>query len=202
VLTLVVALTSVVVVRADVPVPPPKGEKFVGVKHSIKLDKGITDVQFFTRPLGLRNGDFVKIELSTEKAVELKGYGKFGLQLVAVPAEVAKNYSSEKELFTALNGKLDGVSSATFSPRATLPEKDERSELSIEHTITGFDKKAIQMKDSSEAPAKKEKGESSFAPPPLGSMMSGLALAAAFATGGLWLVRRRSGPSQHSEPGV
>jgi hypothetical protein len=182
----------VALVRADVAVPPPKGKKFVAVKHSVKLDKSITGYVFFTRPLGLRSGPFEKIELSADKAVALSGGGKFGLQLLAVPAAVVQKYASEKELLAALTDKLEGVSSARFDRTTLLPEKDERKELSLEHVIIGFDaKKSIQMKDAGDAPRAPEKKESASAPASLSWVISGLAVSAALATGGLWLARRR-----------
>ena len=100
-LSLLALLASVVLVRADVPVPLPKGKKFVPVKYSVKLDKDISGYLFFTRTLGLRNGNFEKIELSADKAVALAGFGKFGLQLLAVPPAVAGKYPTEKELCAA-----------------------------------------------------------------------------------------------------
>ena len=190
---LLAVLTSVALVRADIPVPPPKGKKFVAVKHSIKLDKDISGYLFFTRPLGLRNGNFEKIELYTEKAVTLSGGGKFGLQLLAVPAAMAKKYATDKDLLAALTDKLEGVASARFDRTALIPEKDERKELTVEHIITGFDaKKGIQMKDDRDAtkvPDKEE--ESASALTGIRVAISGLAAAAAFVMGGLWLVRRR-----------
>ena len=185
---LVITMAGAAVVRADVAVPPPQGKKFVAAKHSVKLDKGVTGYVFFTRTLGLRNGSWAKIELSTDKAIALTAFGKFGLQLLAVPDATAKKYPTEKELLAALSEKMDGAASARFGPTALLPEKDERKELAIEHIVTGFDpKKGIQMKG--DKPADKE--EEAFAPTGMAAVMSGLALAAAFATGGLWLARRR-----------
>jgi len=189
---LLVAMTSVTLVRADGLLPPPKGKKYVAVKHSVKLDKDITGYVFFTRPLGPRNGSFEKIELNADKAVTLSGGGKFGLQLLAVPAAVVKKYATEQELLAALSDKLEGVASARFDRTGLLPEKDERKELTVEHAITGFDaKKGIQMKDSGDAPNAPEKEESASAPAGIGRVIGGLAATAAFATGGLWLVRRR-----------
>jgi hypothetical protein len=192
VFSLLAVLASAALVRADLALPPPKGKKFVVVMHTIKLDKDISGYQFFTRPLGLRNGTFEKIELSADKAVPLSSGGKFGMQLLAVPAAVAKNYPTERELLIALTDKLEGVASAHFGRTALLPEKDERKELTVEHIITGFDaKKGIQMKDNSDAPKGAEQEESAFAPSGIRSVISGLTAAVAFATGGLWLVRRR-----------
>ncbi len=192
VIGLVAALVSVALVRADIAVPPPKGKKFVAVTHSIKLDKDINGYLFFTRPLGLRNGNFEKIEPSADKAVTLPGGGKFGLQLLAVPAALAKKYATEKELLTALTDKLEGVASARFDRTALLPETDARKDLTVEHIITGFDaKKGILMKENSDAPKAPDKEESASAPTRVGTVVSGLALTAAFATGGLWLGRRR-----------
>jgi hypothetical protein len=192
VLGVLAALASVAPVRADVPVPPPQGKKFVPVTHSVKLDKGVSGYLFFTRALGLRNGPFEKIELSADKAVPLPGGGKFGLQLLAVPAAAAKKYATEKELLAALSDKWDGAASARFDRTGLLPEKDERKELAVEHLITGFDaRKGIQMKDAGDAPRAPEKKDQVLAPTGTGLVIGGLAAAAAFATGGLWLVRRR-----------
>jgi len=192
VLSLLAALVSVTLVRADLALPPPKGKKFVAVLHSVKLDKDISGYLFFTRQLGLRNGNFEKIELSADKAVTLSSGGKFGLQLLAVPVAVAKNYPTEKELLAALTDKLDGVASARFDRTALIPEKDDRKELTVEHIITGFDaKKGIQMKDNRDAPDGPKQDESGFAPSGIRPVISGLAATAAFTLGGLWLVRRR-----------
>jgi hypothetical protein len=186
------ALASVTMVRADVPVPPPQGKKFVAVKHTVKLDKNISGYLFFTRPLGLRNGDFQKIELSSDKAAALSAFGKFGLQLLAVPDAAAKKYATEKELLAALSDKWDGAASARFGHTILLPEKDERKEVAVEHIITGFDeKKNILMKDNSDAPKGSEQEESSLRPHSIQGVISGLAASLAFVTGGLWLVRRR-----------
>jgi hypothetical protein len=191
-ITLLAATVSAALVRADVPVPPPKGKKFVAATHTIKLDTGVSGYVFFTRPLGLRNGAFEKIELTASKAVTLPGGGKFGLQLLAVPDAVAKKYGTEKELLAALSDKMEGAASARFDRTAVLSDKDEREELMMEHLITGLDaKKGIQMKDSGDAPKGPDKEESVFAPTGLGVVVSGLAVTAAFVTGGLWLTRRR-----------
>jgi len=191
-ISLLVAMASVTLVRADLSLPPPKGKKLVAVKHTVKLDKDIAGYVFFTRPLGPRNGSFEKIELHADKAVTLSGGGKFGLQLLAVPAAVVKRYATEEELLGAQTDKLEGVTSARFDRTALLPEKDERKELTLEHVITGFDaKKGIQMKDDRDAPKAPDKEESVSAPAGIGGVISGLAAIAAFATGGLWLVRRR-----------
>jgi len=187
---LLVAMASVTLVRADGLLPPPKGKKFVAVKHAVKLDKDITGYVFFTRPLGLRNGSFEKIELNADKAVTLSGGGKFGLQLLAVPVAVVKKYATEKELLATLTDKMEGVASTRFDRTALLPEKDERKELTVEHVITGFDaKKGIQMRDDKDAPKAPDKEESASAG--IGGVISGLAATAAFVTGGFWLVRRR-----------
>jgi len=189
---LLVAMTSVTLVRADLSLPPPKGKKFVAVKHAVKLDKDITGYVFFTRPLGLRNGSFEKIELTADKAVTLSGGGKFGLQLLAVPAAVVKKYATENELLAALTDKMEGVASARFDRTGLLPEKDERKELTVEHVITGFDaKKGIQMKEYGDASKAPDKEESASAPAGISGVIGGLAATAAFVTGGLWLARRR-----------
>jgi hypothetical protein len=190
VLGLLAVLASAALVRADALVPPPQGKKHVAVTHSVKLDKGISGYLFFTRPLGPRNSPTAKIELSADKAVPLPG-GKFGLQLLAVPDAVAKKYATEKELLAALSDKLDGVASASFDRIALLPEKDERKELALEHVITGFDKKSIQMQDKSDAPKAPDKEESMLAPTGTRLVIGGLVGTAALVTGGLWLVRRR-----------
>jgi len=189
---LLVAMASVALVQADLPVLPPKGKKLVAVKHTVKLDKDVTEYVFFTRPLGLRNGSFEKIELHADKAVTFSGGGKFGLQLLAVPATVVKKYATENDLLGALTDKMEGVASARFDRTALLPEKDERKELTVEHVITGFDaKKGIQMKDDRDAPKAPDKEESVSAPAGMGGVIGGLAATAAIATGGLWLARRR-----------
>ena len=187
------ALASVSLARADLALPPPKGKKFVAVRHSIKLHKDVSGYLFFTRALGgPRNGDFEKIELYADKAVALSGGGKGGLQLLAVSAEVAKKYATDNELLAALTDKLEGVASARFERSALIPEKDERKELTVEHIITGFDaKKGIQMKDDRDATKDQDKEESAPAPTGVRVAISGVAAAAAFVMGGLWLVRRR-----------
>lgn len=191
-ISLLATLASVVLVRADVPVPPPQGKKFVAITHSIKLDKGISDYLFFTRSLGLRNGNFEKIELNADKATTLSSGDKFGLHLLAVPVSLAKNYATEKELLAALSDKLEGAASARFDRTAAIPEKDERKVLTVEHILIGFDaKKGIQMKDDSDIPKAPEKEESASAPTGIRAVISGLAVTFAFATGGLWLARRR-----------
>ncbi len=191
-LGLLAVLASVSSVRADVPVPPPKGKKFVPVKHLIRLDKDISGYVFFTRSLGLRNGNFEKIELSADKAAPLTVAGKFGQQLLAVPDAVVKKYPTEKDLLAALSGKLDGAASSTYSRTALLPEKDERKELTVEHVITGFDaRKGIQMKDNPDTSEAPKEEESVYGPRGIRPVISSLAAAAALALGGLWLVRRQ-----------
>jgi hypothetical protein len=192
-LGLLAALVSAAPAWADGLVPPPRGKKYVAVTHSVKLDRDISGYRFFTRPLGLRNnGEFERIELSADKAVTLSRPGKFGIQLVAVPDAVAKKYDTEKELLAALNGKLEGVASARFERTAFIPEQDERRQVTVEHIITGFDAgKGIQMKDSSDMPKSPGKQAPALAPAGVAAVSSGLALTLAFATGGLWLVRRR-----------
>jgi hypothetical protein len=77
---------------------------------------------------------------------------------------------------------------------ATIPF--EIKELAVEPNITGIDdKKGIQMKDDRDVPKVPEKEESALVPTTgIGAAISGLAFAAAFVTGGLWLVRRRGLP--------
>jgi hypothetical protein len=193
VLGLLVAALSVTLVRADVAVPPPKGKKFVAMKHTITLSSDISGYVFFTRTLGIRNGEFTKIELTSSKTHSLTGFGKFGMELVAVPEAVAKKYASEKELVAALATKLEGVSSARFQHTGLLPEKDPRKEMTLDHVVTGFDAKTgIKMTENGDAPKTPEKEEeSTFAPTSPALAMSGLAVGAAFVTGGLWFVRRR-----------
>jgi hypothetical protein len=191
-LGLLATVVSASLVRADGLIPPPRGKKHVSVTHSVKLDKDINGYQFFTRQLGPRSSSaFEKIELSTDKAVPLKRLGKFGLQLVAVPESVAKKYDTEKDLLAALSNKLEGTSTASFSSLTLISDKDERKRLDVEHTITGFDGKNIQMKNKGDESDTPEKQSPEFSPTSLSPILSGLALTLAFATGGLWVVRRR-----------
>jgi hypothetical protein len=68
----------------------------------------------------------------------------------------------------------------------------EIKELAVEPIITGTDnEEGIQMKDDRDVPNVPEKEESAFVPTGIGAAISGLAFAAAFVTGGIWLVRRR-----------
>jgi hypothetical protein len=190
-LGLLATVVSASLVRADGLIPPPRGKKHVSVSHSVKLDKDINGYHFFTRQLGPRSGGgFQKIELSADKAVPLK-LTKFGLQLIAVPESVAKKYDTEKELLAALSNKLEGTSTASFSSLTLISDKDERKRLDVEHTITGFDGKNIQMKNKGDASDTPEKQSPDFSPTSLAPILSGLALTLAFATGGLWVARRR-----------
>jgi hypothetical protein len=190
VLGVLAALATVSMVRADESLPPPQGKKFVSVKHAVKLDKNVSGYLFFTRPLGPRNGDFQKIELSSDKATPLSVSGKFGLQLLAAPAEAAKKYATEKELLAALSDKWDGAATARFERTILIPAKDERKEVEVEHVITGIEEKTVRMKDNG-VPKGSEQEESLLHPTGIQKVVCGLAISAAFATGGLWLVRRR-----------
>lgn len=68
----------------------------------------------------------------------------------------------------------------------------EIKELAVEAIISGIDnKKGIPRKDDREVPKVPAKEESVFLPTGLGAAISGLAFAAAFVTGRLWLRRRR-----------
>lgn len=68
----------------------------------------------------------------------------------------------------------------------------ELKELAVEPIISGIDdQKGNQTKDDRDVPTVPEKESSVFGPTGIEAALRGLAFAAVFVTGGLWLVRRR-----------
>lgn len=200
---LLVALAVVAVVAgfasADGLAPPPKGKKFVSVTHEVLAGKDLKGYVFVQRIAEGRFGavsfTFSKAELDEKKAMTVPVPAKYGnASLLAVPEDAAKEYKTDKELFTALEGKkVKGVQSINFSHLEAVDEKVKGDKVTWTYTVTEVDDKGIKTTVSGEGyeePKKKsEKKPLAFAEP--GYLIGGLAAAVAVTLGGLWLVRRK-----------
>src|SRR5688572_24763455 len=92
--------------RADLPPPPPpKGKKYVSVQCEVILAKdvgGYVFVQQTAQGPGAPRSTFQKLEL-TEKPATMPAAGRYTyVTLWAVPADAAKQFKSDQELFQAM----------------------------------------------------------------------------------------------------
>ncbi len=194
------------VASADVPPPPPpKGMKYVKVIHKFTTESEIPDYDFYTIVTDPGDNPTVKlVELTPKSSVEWdpsKFHRRAFFQLTAVPKGAAKKYDTEKAFFAALRkGSVDGQVGTKGDfwryPLAAVTEKD---------TVEGVYKiTKVNEKDGIVIPATYERPKlapgcepdedgSVSALPRSGIWVAGLAVAAAFVTGGLWLTRRRVG---------
>ena len=202
-------LLTVAAARADIPVPPPPGKKFVRVDHTITADKAYPDHEFYL----LIGGTPKKVDFGPGAPVKIEGNrrnGPFGAaKLVAVPKGAATKYADEKEFAAALKtGKVEGQAATKhpFPNSVAVNAKDERKLLTEALVIDKIDAKegivlkAVPPPAGSPSPAKSDKNapadeseltdEATAYTPRGGAAIAGLAGALALAFAGLWLVRR------------
>ena len=205
VVTLGVLLASTA--RADLaPPPPPKGMKYAkAMIHKFTTESEIPDYDFYT--LVTEPGDkrtVTRVELSPKSPVEWdrsKVHRRSIFKLTAVPKGAAKKYDTEKAFFAALHqgdGKGQLYTKDEFW-RHPLVKETEKEPVEAVYTITKVNEKdGIVIPVTYERPklppgCEPDEDGSASALPRSGVWVAGLAVAAAFVTGGLWLTRRRVG---------
>ncbi len=202
-------LLTVAAARADIPVPPPPGKKFVRVDHTVLTDKAYPDHEFYL----LIGGNPKKVDFGPGTPVKIEGTrrnGPFGAaKLVAVPKGAATKFADEKEFAAALKtGKVEGQAATKhpFPNSAAVDAKDDRKLLTEALIIDKIDaKEGIVLKtvpppagsgpptkNVKDAPADESEltDEATAYAPRGGAVVAGLAAALALAFAGLWLVRR------------
>ncbi len=192
--------------RADVPPPPPpKGMKYVHVIHKFTTKSEIPDYDFYT--IIAEPGDkytIKSVELTPKSAVEWdpsKFHRRAYFKLTAVPKGAAKKYDTEKEFFGTLRrGNVEGqVQTKNDFWRFPLAAETEKDTVEGIYTITKVNEKEgivipVTYKRPKLEPGCEEDEDGSISSTPRGrTWVAGLAFAAAFVTGGLWLTRRRVG---------
>lgn len=203
-LTFGCVLSSVAV--ADVaPPPPPKGMKYVKVIHKFATESEIPDYGFYTIITEPGDKHTIKaVELTPKSSVEwdpTKFHRRAFFKLTAVPKGAAKKYDTEKAFFFALRlGNVEGQAETKDDfwrfPLAPETEKDTVEGL---YKITKVSEKEgivipVTYKRPKLEPGCEVNEDGSISSAPRSGMwVTGLALAAAFVTGGLWLSRRRVG---------
>lgn len=197
---------------ADIPPPPPpKGMKYVGMDHTLVVEKGVTGYVFV---LGIGRGpgapryEYSSISLSEKPSTVPSGDRYTYVSVVAVPEAAAKKYATEKELHEALAKRsIEGTHSVGFGGSDTLPTTDKRGSVPWESTITAIDpKKGISVKRNRDGKPYVEREEKDGSNPgennsaddepqvkdasTLRWQIAGIFATLAFISMGLWLVRR------------
>lgn len=186
---------------------PPRDKKFVEVKSEVLLGKDVTGYVFVfhekSNPRSEPGDRFSRAKLSATTPYSIAPTGGRGSQLVAVPEDVAKAYTTDDELFAALrDNKLKGTHTlGTGGGGSTLVDETATTEKAVTwtYTITVVDPKkgikwnikGIGTEGSPNAeeklPAKQKDGSTRSEP---GAWVSGGAATLALVLGGLWLSGR------------
>lgn len=215
VLALGLALGTTAALVADVPVP---GRHLVDGEHRFVTEAEIPDYAIFllTREVVEKTPNNLEftgkykvrpVELTPKKPFTLTRadvpnfYGhSVDFRIVAVPKDAAKSFAKPDDFHTALTaGKVEGQITAKgdFGVERSVPNRDKRPVICFEHVverITAKDGFVLKSRELADKTGEKPMSAAPAEPGPLG-WVSGVALAAAFATGGLWLTRRRASPS-------
>lgn len=216
------SLTADQVLADALPPPPPKGKKYVGVENSVALDKSVSGYVFATTVAESNGGRRPNISFSTiklsEKPTVLSDGVKFDrgrpargtkvvTAIVAIPAEEAKKFATEKELTDALSaGTVPGTHQLRLAFNDTISDDDKRDSIPWKYTIEAIDAKTgITVKKERDGKAVEPKGArensdgSSSDDEPLArgsanqsrTLVVGLFLTAAIVSLGLWLASRQ-----------
>ncbi len=173
---------------ADISVPPPKGKKFVQVEHAVVLGKGVTDYVFVRTVARLASeSDSARVELKEGTAVPVPAPADLVVNLCAVPANVAKEYKTDKELFAAVEkGTVKGAHYHQLTPRELVPVSVKAATVKWTTTITAIDpKRGFVTKVVVDRAPKGKRPQAQAAP-----VVAGVLAALALALGGAWLVGR------------
>jgi hypothetical protein len=211
----VLLLLAAVAARADIPVPPPPGKKFVGVENRVTTDKAYPDLEFYVLS---GSGAPAKVALAPDAPIKVPGDRRVipGGQtiLAAVPRGAAEKFPDGKAFAAAVRGgKVPGqaVTKHVFSSQTTVATNDPRPVVVQTYAVVRIDAKgkgeivlALEKAAGSpppmapkNAPAEDEPIDFCGTPPPGnadlprgGAVVAGLALAVAAASAGVWLRRR------------
>jgi hypothetical protein len=206
-LAMMTLVLAAVAARADIPVPPPQGKKFVPVENRVTTDKAYPDLEFYvlTGP-----GSATKVELGPGAAVKVPGDRRVipggRTVLAAVPKGAADKFPDPKAFAAAVRaGTVPGqaVTKHVFSLQTTVAANDPRTVVVQTYTVLRIDPKGelvLALEKATDPPP----GASETAPelsdepavgpaaylPRGGAVVAGLALAVALASAGVWLRRR------------
>jgi hypothetical protein len=164
---------------ADLAVP---GIKRIPYEAKILIEKDISGYAFYA----ISGGDkatALKLDGKTPATIKAAGGRYRTAELVAVPADAAKKYPTEKEFEAAVaKGKVEGLVKAkkTFDAFLGVKEADTRKSVEEEFKIVKVDAKGITLeavKPAKEEPKKNAPDESDeiSATPKYGSIVSGVA---------------------------
>src|SRR5262245_23082295 len=187
-------------VRADV--APPPGQVRVPVDHVIETDKANPDYVIVV-VIGADVDWSYKAELSKDKPLRIEGKNRGGRArlcwLVAVPADIAKGFKSDKELIAAvverkakgmLTAKETVLDSFTVVPEKNAPkvveEKYRLERITPDEGIVLSRAKAGRI-DAPDSYGLREESAVRWA-------ITGVVAAVAVCGLGLWLIGRRRGP--------
>jgi len=200
---------------ADVPPPPPpKGKKYVSVASEVKLGKDVTGYVFVKQVARFPGGQkptYTKVDLGTEKPTAVpEPAGRTFVTLFAVPADAAKEFKTDDDLFEALGAKkVKGAHPLSFSSTATVSDTIKGDAVKWTYTITAIDKDGIKKTIEGEGaptdkptdkpktnPAKDSPEDDTDTPvvgtsaPRGGVWVAGISAALAVMLGGMWLAGR------------
>ena len=148
----VVAALAASAAVADIPPPPPpKGKKYVTVNNEVVLGKDVTGYVFVQQSVtgpGRPVVTFSKLDLTPGKAKALPAGGRRNyVTLFAVPADAAKEFKTDADLFDALKAnKVKGVHNIGFGGTATVSDAVKGDSVKWTTTITAVGEKGITKK--------------------------------------------------------
>jgi hypothetical protein len=187
-------LASAGVALADIPPPPPpKGYKYISVDNELVVAKEVSGFVFVQQVTNYRPAPqhtFTKIEVKDGKPVAVpEGGRRVYVQLYAVPADVAKGYAKDEELFEALEKKkAKGAHALAFTGTATVSDSIKGEKVKWTTTVTAIGEKGIEKKIEGEGYGQEPKGKRPQAQ--AAPVVAGVLAALALALGGAWLVGR------------
>lgn len=188
-------LATAGIALADIPPPPPpKGFKYISVENELVVAKEVSGYVFVQQVQSFppRDGGttFTKLTVSTTKAIPIAASGRRTfVQLIAVPADAAKGYAKDEELFDALEKKkVKGAHALGFTGTATVPDSIKGEKVKWTTTVTAIGETGIEKKVEGEGYGQEPKAKRPQAQ--AGSVVAGVLAALALALGGAWFVGR------------
>ena len=121
-------LATAGVALADIPPPPPpKGYKYISVENELVVAKDVTGyvfVEIVSNFLPAAETTGTKLVPKDGKPLALSAGGRRSfVRVYAVPADAAKGYAKDEELFAALEkNKVEGAHAIAFTGTATVPD--------------------------------------------------------------------------------
>jgi len=187
-------LATAGVALADIPPPPPpKGYKYISVENELVVAKDVTGyvfVEIVSNFLPAAETTGTKLVPKDGKPLALSAVGRRSfVRVYAVPADAAKGYAKDEELFAALEkNKVKGAHAIAFTGTATVPDSIKGETVKWTTTVTAVGAKGVQKKVEGEGYGKEPKGKRPQAQG--GVVVAGVLAALALALGGAWLVGR------------